>query len=199
MLFEELTRSGRLTPAVGMLARDFRAKHGLPLPDQIAFVGSSLGAAIDELASHGIGPFAITKSKPGLWRERGADKDVQVTMGLAVHDGMEIEIFGPGAGTEFYSDLVDPGGRLALHHIAFRVPDAIGAASRMEALGYPVWIRGRVEIAPVRVDFVYVDAREETGLFIEFLASSFLGAASRPNPAVLRAVGTMQKLVRWRG
>ena len=199
MLFEELTRGGRLTPAVAMLARDFRAKHGLPLPDQVAFVGPSLGAAVDELALHGIGPFALTKSKPGLWRERGTDKSVEISMGLSVYDGIELEVFGPGTGTTFYSDVVDPAGRLALHHIAFRVPDSIGMASRMEAMGYPIWIRGRVEVMPVRIDFVYIDAREETGLFIELLASSFLGAPSRPNPAVLRTVGTLQKLVGWRG
>jgi hypothetical protein len=199
MLFEDLTRSGRFTPAVGMLARDFRTRHGLPLPDQVAFVAPSLASAVDQCALHGIGPFALTKSKPGLWRERGTDKKVEVSMGLSVHDGMEIEIFGPGAGTDFYSHVIDPAGKLALHHVAFRVPDAIGMASRMEAMGYAVWIRGRVEILPVRIDFVYVDAREETGIFIELLSSTFLGAPSRPNAAVLRAVGTMQSLVRWRG
>ena len=182
-----------------MLARDFRAKHGLPMPDQVAFVGPSLGAAVDALAPHGIGPFALAKSKPVLWRERETDKSVQISMGLSVHDGLEIEVFGPAQGTDFYDQVVDPAGRLAVHHIAFRVPDAIGAASRMEAMGYRVWIRGRVETFPVRIDFMYVDAREETGLFVEFLSSTFLGAPSRPSGPVLRAVGTMQALVGWRG
>src|SRR5271156_2224625 len=122
MLFEELAPSGRLTPAVRALARDFRTKHGLPLPDQVAFIGPSIGAAIDALAPHGIGPFALSKSKPVLWRERGTDKNIEISMGLSVNDGLELEIFGPGKGTDFYSSAGDPAGRLAVHHVAFRVP-----------------------------------------------------------------------------
>ena len=192
-LLLDLLENADFSAAAAGLAREFRDRHALPALHQLGLVVPDVEAAAEELEKRGIGPFFIAAGRPGLWQERGRDKMFAGKLGLAYHQGFELELLEPGLGSDFYRHSLDPQGRILIQHLGFLCPDVDAAVGR---LGSPVWVRGRIRTGPMLSDFAYLDTGAEAGLVIEFISWRFLGLALAPPRGLIRALGRLEK---WSG
>ena len=198
MFLEELLQSPDFGSAVGNLARPFREHWGLPKVRQLGLVVPDVENAADALAKQNIGPFFIAVGAPRLWRERGQERRVRGKMALARYGGVELELLEPLEGSDFYTPSVDPEGRPVLHHIGFFVEDVDGWAERLVRAGYPVWVRGRLGLGPLRTDFAYMDTVGDAGVVVEFICWRIFGQRFVPPGPVLRAVGALERRLGFR-
>lgn len=198
MFLEEFLRSPDFGAAVGNLARPFRERWGLPEVHQLGLVVPDVENAADGLTKRNIGPFFIALGAPRLWRERGQEQRVKGKMALARYRSVELELLEPLDGSDFYTGSVDPKGRPVLHHIGFFVEDVDGWADRLARAGYPVWVRGRLGLGPLRTDFAYMDTVGDAGVIVEFIRWRIFGVRFVPPGPVLRAIGGLERRLRFR-
>jgi methylmalonyl-CoA/ethylmalonyl-CoA epimerase len=198
MFLEELLRAPDFGSAVGNLARPFRERWGLPEVHQLGLVVPDVENAADALAQRNIGPFFIAVGAPRLWRERGQERKVGGKMALARYRGVELELLEPLEGSDFYTGSVDPEGRPVLHHIGFFVEDVDRWAEQLAQAGYPIWVRGRLGLGPLRTDFAYMDTVGEAGVIVEFIRWQIFGVRFVPPGPVLRAVGGLERRLGFR-
>ena len=198
MFLEELLQSPDFGSAVGNLARPFRERWGLPEVRQLGLVVPDVENAADALAKRNIGPFFIAVGAPRLWRERGQERRVRGKMALAYYRGVELELLEPLEGSDFYTPSVDPEGRPVLHHIGFFVEDVDGWADHLDRAGYPIWVRGRLGLGPLRTDFAYMDTVGDAGVVVEFICWRIFGRRFVPPGPVLRAVGGLERRLGFR-
>ena len=196
MYLDDLMASGDLTGQVNSLARDLRTRYDFPPVHQLGLIVPDVEKAAEELEAKGIGPFFIGGGAPKLWRERGRDLDFKGKIGIAYHQGLEIELIEPGTGSDFYRDYVDPDGRIVLQHLGFLVDNVDAWAEKMAADNYPVWIRGKLRAGPLAADYAYMDTVEDAGLLLEFIHWRFLGIRWNLPAGVYHAIGRLQK---WSG
>jgi len=97
-------------------------------------------------------------------------KPVHLRAALGWAGGLNLELIQPISGLEQYyqpflpADPADPTPRF--HHIALRRDDLAAMHAEIEALGLPFAFEGDM---PGVMNFVYLDARESFGHFIEYL------------------------------
>jgi hypothetical protein len=194
-LLSDLLASGDFRTAVDRLAREFRERHGLPSIHQLGIVVPEVESAAGELEARGIGPFFIAAGSPALWRERGEDRTYSGKLGIAYHQGLELELLEPGEGSDFYRRKLDPEGRAVVQHLGLSVDDVDEWASRLEGEGYPVWVRGKLKTGPLRTDFAYMDTEAAAGLVIEFICWRLFGRRFSPPGSVFHAIGRLEKLL----
>jgi hypothetical protein len=107
---------------------------------------------------------------------------LKAAMGWA--HGLNLELIQPISGLEeFYRPFLpeDPGDPTPrFHHIAVRRNDLAEMRAEIEALGLPFAFEGDM---PGLMNFVYVDARETFGHFLEFLWATPEGWAMQGWPA----------------
>lgn len=198
MFLEELLRSPNFGDAVENLARSFRERWGLPEVHQLGLVVPDVENAADALAKRNIGPFFIAVGAPRLWRERGQERRVRGKMALTRYRGVELELLEPLEGSDFYTGSVDPEGRPVVHHIGFFVNDVDGWADRLVRAGYPLWVRGRLGLGPLRTDFAYMDTVLDAGVIGEFICWRIFGWRFVPPGPVLRAIGQLERRLGFR-
>ncbi|MBN1496228.1 MAG: VOC family protein [Spirochaetes bacterium] len=196
MLFLDMMSGSGFNARIQEVAAEFRNRAGIPLRVYQAgvLVPDVVKAAID-LESQGFGPFMISSASLPRWTERGAERHFKGTMGLAYHDGIEIELLEPGTGSDFYRQCVDPQGRPVLHHIGFLTRSVDTWADTVSALGCPAWVRGRIGVGPLSIDFAYMDTVREAGTILEFIGYRFAGIPVNPIPGLVRGVGMIQKRI----
>ena len=61
-----------------------------------------------------------------------------------------------------------------------------------KALDCPVWVRGRIGVGPLRIDFGYMDSVREAGTILEFIGYRFAGIPAGPAARIIRAVAWLQ-------
>lgn len=196
VFLEDLLSAEDFGAAVDGLAREFRSKHELPAIHQLGLVVSDVEEAARTLQDRGIGPFLIGSGSPVLWRERGEERNVRGRIGLAYHQGVELELLEPADGSDFYRRSLDPEGRIVVQHLGFVVRDVDEWADRLNAAGTPTRIRGTIKVGPSRTEFAYMDTLNETGFVIEFISWRMFGWGSKPPAGVVKVLAQLQ---RWSG
>jgi len=195
VLLGDLLNAADFSKAVDGLAREFRDKHKLPAIHQLGLTVPDVEDAARDLEAKGIGPFFIANGSPVFWRERGQVRSICGKMGMAYHQGFELELLEPTEGSEFYKQSLDPAGGIVVQHLGLLTQDVDEWANRLAAAGSPVWIRGKLKIGPATVDFSYMDT-EEAGLIIEFISWRIFGQPFSPPAALYHAAGRLEK---WSG
>ncbi|NIS72524.1 MAG: hypothetical protein GTO12_27390 [Proteobacteria bacterium] len=196
VFLEDLLNAGDFRGAVNGLAREFTDQHKFPGIHQLGLVVSNAEEVADTLETQGIGPFFIASGSPVFWRERGRELSFSGKMGLAYHKGVELELLEPGEGSDFYRQSLDPEGRTVVQHLGLLVKDVDDSAQRPVKEGLAVWIRGRLQLGPAKVDFAYIDTLKELDLIPEFISWRIFGWACRPPARIFRGSAC---LMRWSG
>jgi hypothetical protein len=110
-----------------------------------------------------------------VWTPRGADEMV-LKVAFAQVGKLQYELIEPVAGAvDIYRDGLAPGEAMRLHHIAMRVDDLAAARAASEGQGRQTVLAG--ESRGVR--FIYVDARDALGHYLEYVEFARDGAGSR--------------------
>ncbi len=196
VLLDELLAAANPSQAIESLAREFRCKHGLSRIHQLGLVVPDVEEAARTLEERGIGPFFIAQGAPVFWRERGQERQFRGKMGIAFHQGVEFELLEPGAGSDFYRQSLDPEGRIVVQHLGLVAENVDDCASRLDAAGSPLWVRGQLKMGPLGVDFAYMDSLVGAGFIVEFICWRVLGRPFCPPAGVFHAVGRLEK---WSG
>jgi hypothetical protein len=196
VLLDTVLNADNFGQAVDSLAREFRYEHSLPQVHQLGLVVLDVEDAACSLEKRGIGPFFIAEGAPVFWRERGQERQFRGRMGIAYHEGVELELLEPGTGSDFYQQSLDPEGRIVVQHLGLAVENVDEWADRLDASGLPVWVRGRLKMGPVSVDFAYMDSLEQAGVVVEFICWRIFGRVFSPPPGVFHTVGRLEK---WSG
>lgn len=194
VFLEDLLQSDDFAVAVNNLAFAFRTRHGLGKIHQLGLVVADVEQAAAELEAKGIGPFFIASGAPVFWREKEEERDVSGKMGLAYHEGFELELLEPTQGSDFYRKSIDDRGRIVVQHLGFLVSDVDQSADLLTKAGTPLWIRGRIKAIGSVTDFAYMEPVGEEGLIPEFISWKILGWWSINPPAGLfRLIGRIEK------
>ena len=184
LLLEDLLAAEDFAKSVNDLAGEFRRRHDLPGIRQLGLVVPDVERAAIALEARGMGPLIISSGSPAMWRERGENRTVSGKMGLAYHEGFELELLEPTQGSDFYRQSMDSGGRPVLQHLGFFVDDVDKWTERLIATEVPVLIRGQLKMGPVSVEFAYMDTLKEVGLIVEFICWRIRGRTFMPPPGV---------------
>ncbi|HSN84151.1 MAG TPA: VOC family protein [Polyangiales bacterium] len=167
------------------LPRDFFYRLGLKFPQQYGIACRDVGDCIRRAEALGAGPFLHTHVRAPNWIERGQRRRgcrLEVALGYA--GDVQIELLGPGQGTEHYSRALEHTD-IAFHHVGIYQRGMTELASAMERAGYPEAVRGGVSLGnALRIDFRYFDARQDHGLYLEVLDFSVLGRELRVEPFI---------------
>ncbi len=195
IFFQDLLDAPDFNKAVDGLARAFRDKHNLPEIYQLGLVVPNVDTAADELEARGLGPFFNATGAPTLWLERGQNKSMAGKLGMAYHNGFELELLEPGKGTNFYQQSLDPDGKIVVQHLGLLVKDVDKWADRLSSAGFPVWVRGKLKTGPSTTDFAYMDTVEEAGVIIEFISWRLFGRPVKSLAAIFKGAARLLKLL----
>ena len=176
------------------LAGDFRKKAGIPFKvHQAGVVVPNVEKAALELEAKGFGPFMIGADSLPRWTERGKNGHFRGKMGIAYHDGIEIELLEPGDGSDFYRCKLDPQGRPVIHHLCFLTHKVDEWAEKLSRMDCPIWVRGKIKVGPLRIEFAYMDTERAAGTILEFAGYWFAGIPITPIAGLNRAAAWLQK------
>jgi hypothetical protein len=192
---DELLSFGKVPPQDQLLPAGFRSRVSLGETHQLGLVVPDVVESARRLEAAGIGPFFIAEDDLNFWIERGEPKFFHGKMGMAQFKGYELELLEAGRGSTFYSDGFDSRGRIALHHVGFldhRMEDRI---KQFNEAGIETAVRGRIKLGPLNLDFAYMDARKETGLYVEFIDQRFLSLPVGPATAMTGFAAKLLRLI----
>ena len=150
------------------------------------------------LESAGLGPFFIAEDDLSFWVERGESKFFHGKMGVATLGGYELELLEAGVGSNFYSQKFRPDGRIALHHVGFLDHRIEERTKELNDGGIETYVRGRIKLAALTIDFAYLDAIKETGLVVEFIDYRLFGRSTKPAAPLMDLAAKAMKLVGMR-
>jgi hypothetical protein len=194
MLLADILFDSGFNAKVQDIALTFRKKAGIPFKvHQAGIVVPDVEAAVADLEARGFGPFIMAAASLPRWTERGSDGRFRGKLGMAYHDGIELELLEPGEGSDFYRQYVDPKGRPVIQHIGFLTHAVDTWADRLSGMGCPVRVRGRIGLGPLSIDFAYMDSVREAGTILEFIGYRFAGIPVRPTAGLIGAAGWLQK------
>lgn len=192
MLFTQLLNRGDFSDCVQSLARDARERLGIPFPvNQVGVVVPDVVKAAADLEEAGIPPFLLLGGAARDWTERGTPGAMRSRLGFGYHRGIEIELLEPGVGSDFYRRSLDPQGRPIIQHLGFLVRDVDEWAKKLN--GTPVYVRGKIGLGPLRIDFAYMDTERDAGIILEFISHRFLGVRIRPPEGFQQLIGRIEK------
>ena len=193
---DDLLSADDFVGAVNGLAGDFMKEQGLGHVHQLGLVVPDVEKAAENLEEKGFGPFFIATGSPVFWKEKGEARNVSGKMGLAYHKGMELELLEPLIGSDFYTQSLDPDGRIVVQHLGFLVKGVDAWVDKAENAGAPLWVRGQLKAWPSTTDFAYLEPMKDSGLIMEFINWRILGFSFSPPQGLLKTVGRVEK---WTG
>jgi hypothetical protein len=196
LYFDDLLKADDFSKAVNELAVDFMKDHGLEKVHQVGLVVPDVEQAAEKLEEQGFGPFFIATGSPVFWKEKGGDREISGKLGLAYHEGVELELLEPVKGSDFYTRSLDPEGRIVVQHLGFLVKGVDDWADKASKAGLPVWVRGQLKAWPSTTDFAYLEPLADSGLIMEFINWRIMGVSFSPPPKLLKTVGRIEK---WTG
>jgi hypothetical protein len=89
---EDLLGEKSFSLAANKLSRRIRDAHDFPPLYQVGAVVPSVESAAQALEERGIGPFFIVAGPAFSWRENGQERDCTLKLGLAFHQGIQVEL-----------------------------------------------------------------------------------------------------------
>jgi len=133
---------------------------------QNAYVTRDLDKAVALFRSHyGVDKVLQFQSQVEVKTPAGTGAAVFKTA-FAWVGSLQYEFIEPVSGlVQVYQQALPPGDGLAFHHVCMRVQDWEGTRAEIDGGSYPIVLEG--ETAGVR--FVYVDARESLGHYLEYV------------------------------
>lgn len=158
------------------LSRDFFYRLGLKFPQQYGIACRDVPACIRRAEAVGAGPFLHGQVLAPNWTEHGERRrGVRLEVALGYAGDAQIELLGPGKGTEHYARALRDTD-IAFHHVGIYQRGMDRLAPSLEAAGYPEVVRGGISLGKaLQIDFRYFDARPEHGLYVEVLDFSTFG------------------------
>lgn len=136
---------------------------------QMGYVVSNLDAALEHWANVlGVGPFFVASNVPyAEVHYRGQPCDAQISVALASHRGMQIEIIEQiGGGTSIFSDFITKSGG-GLHHVCSLCENLEDELSDWSARGVGVEMGG---VTTTGIPFAYLDTDpEQKGRVLELV------------------------------
>lgn len=194
MLLADMITGPGFNARMQEIAAPFRKQSGIPFRvHQAGIVVPDVAKAAADLEAQGLGPFMMAAATLPRWTERGGERTFRGTMGVAYLDGIELELLEPGEGSDFYRQHVDAKGRPVIQHIGFLTHAVDEWADRLSNAGCPVWVRGRIGVGPLSINFAYMDTVSRAGTILEFIGYRFAGIPTRPASGIMRAAAWLQK------
>jgi len=177
------------------MPRDFFYRLGLRFPQQYGVACRDVAACVRRAEALGAGPFLHTTVSAPNWVENGERRRgcrLEVALGYA--GDTQIELLGPGEGTEHYARaLVDTD--IALHHVGIYQRGMEQLAAAAVGAGYPEVVRGGISLGKaLSIDFRYFDSRPDHGVYLEILDLRCLGIQLTLEP-LLRAYSATVKAI----
>ena len=191
---DDLLKADDFVGAVNGLVEDFMKEHGLDHVHQLGLVVQDVEKAAEKLEEKGFGPFFIAKGAPVYWIEKGKSKSVSGKMGLAYHEGVELELLEPLDGSDFYTRSLDAEGRVVVQHLGFLVKGVDTWVNLAENTGMPLWVRGQLKAWPSTTEFAYMEPLEASGLIMEFINWQIFGFSITPPQRLFKTMGRIEKL-----
>jgi hypothetical protein len=194
MLLAEIMSEKNFKEMVQSIALGFRNRFGIDAPvNQLGVVVPDVLAAAADLEKKGCKPFLIMGGAAKMWKERGSAGRIKSRLGFGYREGIEIELLEPGSGSDFYRRSLDPKGRPLIQHLGFLVKDVDACARKLEDAGYPVYVRGRIGMGPLRIEFAYMDTEKDAGLIMEFICFRIFGIRFKPPIWSQQLLGYIEK------
>lgn len=193
---EDLLAEKSFSVAANNLSRHIRDAHDFPPLYQVGAVVPSVESAAQALEERGMGPFLIMAGRAFSWRENGQERDCTLKLGLAFHQGIQVELLEPVRGSDIHKDSLDPRGRPVVRHLAFLVKDVDAWAERLQAAGTGLWVRTTLKGAGLTADLAYMDKNEDDRLSMEFIRIKLFGIPLRLSASMTHTIGRMQE---WTG
>ncbi len=174
------------------LPHEFFGELGLKFPQQVAIACRDVGACVRRAEALGAGPFLHTTLAPPNWIEEGERRRCKLEFALGYVGAMQIELLGPGEGTDHYARaLVNTD--IAFHHVGVYQTGMKQISESLEKAGYRNVVRGGLSLRPaLEIDFRYFDARHEHGIYLEVLDFQSFGFELPIGP-VIRAYSALKK------
>ncbi len=176
-----------------LLGEDFRQRFGLSRPGQFGMVCADVATHIERLEALGCTPFIHANMGAPGWTEQGERREVQVEMAMGYTGADQIELLGPGQGTRFYLDDIDPEGSLRLHHVCCFENNLAELKQRLPAAGFPLYLEGGINIGLLSTYFAYFDTRETLGFWLEIAQYRLLGRHQPPTEAFISRLARLQR------
>jgi hypothetical protein len=196
LYFEDLLKADDFPKAVNALGENFMKEYRLEKVHQVGLVVPDVEQAAAKLEGQGFGPFFIATGSPVFWKEKGGDREISGKLGLAYHEGIELELLQPVKGSDFYTRSLDPEGGIVVQHLGFLVKEVDAWADKATKAGLPVWVRGQLKAWASTTDFAYLEPLAASGLIMEFINWQVMGISFSPPPKLLKTVGRIEK---WTG
>ncbi len=190
---DTLLQADNFRRTVDELASDFREKYNLGPINQLGLVVPEVETAAGQLEKRGIGPFLILSGSLARWDEQGKPGHFRGKLGLARHQGVDLELLEPGEGSDFYRQDVDPEDRIVVQHLGFLVRDVDKQMKTMNDDGHPTRVRGKIKNGPLSVEFAYMDTVSTAGLIIELISFRLLGVGVKPFGPIYHFMGRLEK------
>lgn len=180
------------------LPREFFYQHGLAFPQQYGIACRDVAGCVRRAEALGAGPFLRASLKPPNWVEHGERRKCTLEFALGYAGDVEIELLGPGRGTDHYARALSDAD-VTLHHMGIYQKGMSQIARTLETADYPTVVTGGLSLDPaLKIDFRYFDARNPHGLYLEVLDFRLLGLPFSPKPAI-RLQAALKRALRKRG
>ena len=177
-----------------LLPQDFHKRFRFGKAHQLGLAVPSVMDYALRLESVGVGPFFIAEDDLNFWIERGERKFFHGKMGIAVLGDYELELLEGGKGSTFYSEVFRDDGKIALHHVGFLDHNLESRVKELNNAGIETAVRGQIKLGPLTIDFAYMDAVKETGLFVEFIDYRLFGRATKPATSLMAMATKLMRL-----
>jgi len=192
---DELLSCGKVPSQEELLPAAFRSRFNLGRIHQLGLAVPSVVEAARRLEESGIGPFFIAENDMASWIERGEKKFFHGKLGMASLRGYELELLEAGRGSTFYSEFFRPDGRIALHHVGLLDHRLEERVKELNEAGIETAVRALTKVGPLTVDVAYMDAREETGVYVEFIDYRLFGIPIRPSASAMKTGARILRLL----
>ena len=193
---EDLLADRSFAEAANGLSRRVRDAHDFPPLHQVGFVVPDVERAAKVLEDRGIGPFLIMAGHAAHWRERGELRDTGLKLGMAYHQGIQIELLEPVKNSGIHANSLHPSGKAVVEHLAFLVKDVDLWAEKLIAAGTDLFVRAQLKGLGLTADLAYMDKNEDDGLSMEFLNVKLFGIPLTLSASKVHPIGQIQK---WTG
>ena len=194
-----LAALGGIQDLASLIPEAFRARFHLAEPTQYGVVCRDFPDKIGRLEALGAGPFVHgTAPLPG-WKERGIPRKASTEVALGYCAGQQIELLGPGTGTDLYAEKIPADGGFALHHVGIAQLGLEGSRRAFSDAGIEVAVELGLNLGPLfSMQVVYYDTRDELGFYVEQLEFRSFGRHVPLTEGLISSLGGLQRRLRPR-
>lgn len=132
---------------------------------QQAYITHDIERTIAEFEARYGMAFHCRETGANVWTPGGPER-VAAKVALGWHRNLQYELIQPISGhVDFYREVLTDDDVPRFHHMGFRVADWDETLAAIEVEGLPIVLTGDAG----EVKFVYVDAREKVGHYLEYI------------------------------